>query len=158
MASTNPTEETHSLPGRNPDGTFTKGSSAAKEAGHLGGLHAHHLEESQVCPSPREGHRERETKENKNSPFLTFSLISPPQEQNSSVSSSAGRNPDGTFTKGSEEAKHAGHIGGLHAAGKTDEKKEEVSELEVQTGRNSDGTFVKGSEAAKEAGHKGGLA
>lgn len=46
----------------------------------------------------------------------------------------------------------------MHAAGKTDEKKEEVSELEVQTGRNPDGTFVKGSEAAKEAGHKGGLA
>lgn len=106
---------------------------------------------------PRERHRERETKENKkNPPFLTFSLISPPQEEHHS---SAGRNPDGTFTKGSEEAKHAGHIGGLHAAGKTDEKKEEeVSELEVQTGRNPDGTFVKGSEAAKEAGHKGGLA
>lgn len=155
MASTNPTEETHSLSGRNPDGTFTKGSSAAKEAGHLGGLHAHHLEESQVCPSPRETQRERNQGEKT---FLTFLLISPPQEQNSSGSSSAGRNPDGTFTKGSEEAKHAGHIGGLHAAGKTDEKKEEVSELEVQTGRNPDGTFVKGSEAAKEAGHKGGLA
>lgn len=154
MASTNPTEETHSLPGRNPDGTFTKGSSAAKEAGHLGGLHAHHLEESQVCPSPREGHRER-NQAKKQPPFLTFLLISPPQEEHHS---SAGRNPDGTFTKGSEEAKHAGHIGGLHAAGKTDEKKEEVSELEVQTGRNPDGTFVKGSEAAKEAGHKGGLA
>lgn len=154
MASTNPTEETHSLPGRNPDGTFTKGSSAAKEAGHLGGLHAHHLEESQVCPSPRETQRERNQAKN-NPPFLTFSLISPLQEEHHS---SAGRNPDGTFTKGSEEAKHAGHIGGLHAAGKTDEKKEEVSELEVQTGRNPDGTFVKGSEAAKEAGHKGGLA
>lgn len=84
--------------------------------------------------------------------FLTYI---PQQEEHHS---SAGRNPDGTFTKGSEEAKHAGHIGGLHAAGKTDEKKEEVSELEVQTGRNPDGTFVKGSEAAKEAGHKGGLA
>lgn len=152
MASTNPTEETHSLPGRNPDGTFTKGSSAAKEAGHLGGLHAHHLEESQVCPSPRETQREKPSK--KQPPFLTFLHI-PQQEENHS---SAGRNPDGTFTKGSEEAKHAGHIGGLHAAGKTDEKKEEVSELEVQTGRNPDGTFVKGSEAAKEAGHKGGLA
>lgn len=96
---------------------------------------------------------ERETERNP-PPFLTFSLICPPQEEHHS---SAGRNPDGTFTKGSEEAKHAGHIGGLHAAGKTDEK-EEVSELEVQTGRNPDGTFVKGSEAAKEAGHKGGLA
>lgn len=98
---------------------------------------------------------EREKPRKRNPPFLTFSLISPPQEEHHS---SAGRNPDGTFTKGSEEAKHAGHIGGLHAAGKTDEKKEEVSELEVQTGRNPDGTFVKGSEAAKEAGHKGGLA
>ena len=29
------------LPGRNADGTFTKGSEAAKEAGHLGGLHSH---------------------------------------------------------------------------------------------------------------------
>lgn len=100
---------------------------------------------------PRERHRERN--QGKNPPFLTFLHI-PQQEENHS---SAGRNPDGTFTKGSEEAKHAGHIGGLHAAGKTDEK-EEVSELEVQTGRNPDGTFVKGSEAAKEAGHKGGLA
>lgn len=104
----------------------------------------------------RDTERERNQAKN-NPPFLTFLHI-PPQEQNSSGSSSAGRNPDGTFTKGSEEAKHAGHIGGLHAAGKTDEKKEEVSELEVQTGRNPDGTFVKGSEAAKEAGHKGGLA
>lgn len=108
---------------------------------------------------PRERHTEREKPSKKQPPlphFLTY--IPPPQEQNSSGSSSAGRNPDGTFTKGSEEAKHAGHVGGLHAAGKTDEKKEEVSELEVQTGRNPDGTFVKGSEAAKEAGHKGGLA
>ena len=68
-----------------------------------------------------------------------------------------GRNADGTFTKGSEAAKEAGHLGGLHAAGKTD-----VNELEVQSeagaGRNPDGTFTKGSEAAKEAGHKGGLA
>lgn len=104
--------------------------------------------------------RDTEREKPRGRTFLTFLLISPPQEQNSSGSSSAGRNPDGTFTKGSEEAKHAGHIGGLHAAGKTDEKKEEeeVSELEVQTGRNPDGTFVKGSEAAKEAGHKGGLA
>lgn len=99
---------------------------------------------------------EAEKPRGKNPPFLTFLLIFPQQEEHHS---SAGRNPDGTFTKGSEEAKHAGHIGGLHAAGKTDEKKEkEVSELEVQTGRNPDGTFVKGSEAAKEAGHKGGLA
>lgn len=63
----------------------------------------------------------------------------------------AGRNPDGTFTKGSEAAKEAGHIGGLHAHHKVDEK------MEHPTGRNEDGTFVKGSEAAKEAGHIGGL-
>lgn len=30
-------EESHP-PGRNPDGTFVKGSEAAKEAGHKGGL------------------------------------------------------------------------------------------------------------------------
>ena len=33
----------------------------------------------------------------------------------------SGRNPDGTFTKGSEAAKEAGHIGGLHAAGKEED-------------------------------------
>lgn len=63
----------------------------------------------------------------------------------------ADRNPDGTFTKGSEAAKQAGHLGGLHAHGETDPK------LEHQPGRNPDGTFLKGSEAAKEAGHLGGL-
>lgn len=30
------------------------------------------------------------------------------------------RNPDGTFKKGSPEAVQAGHVGGLHAAGKED--------------------------------------
>ena len=30
------------------------------------------------------------------------------------------RNPDGTFKKGSPEAAQAGHVGGLHAAGKED--------------------------------------
>lgn len=106
----------------------------------------------------RDTERGKPSKIKQNPPSSLSYLYPPPQQQNSSGSSSAGRNPDGTFTKGSEEAKHAGHIGGMHAAGKTDEKKEEVSELEVQTGRNPDGTFVKGSEAAKEAGHKGGLA
>ncbi|KAK8196895.1 uncharacterized protein BKA78DRAFT_68972 [Phyllosticta capitalensis] len=33
--------EEHAPPGRNLDGTFMKGSHAAKEAGHVGGLHAH---------------------------------------------------------------------------------------------------------------------
>jgi len=99
--------------------------------------------------------------------------------------SETGRNPDGTFTKGSAAASEAGHLGGLHSHdhdGLT--KEEKVSELEVQdvrepsfplaklpardctandarqdttTGRNADGTFTKGSAAAKEAGHLGGL-
>ncbi|KAF4307913.1 hypothetical protein GTA08_BOTSDO04052 [Botryosphaeria dothidea] len=60
-----------------------------------------------------------------------------------------GRNPDGTFVKGSEAAKEAGHKGGLTTAELTDD-----SHL---AGRNPDGTFTKGSEAAKEAGHKGGI-
>ncbi|KAK7546702.1 conidiation-specific protein [Phyllosticta citricarpa] len=58
-------------------------------------------------------------------------------------SAPAGRNPDGTFMKGSHAAKDAGHIGGLHAEG--------------ESGRRDDGTFVKGSAEAKEAGHKGGI-
>ena len=54
---------------------------------------------------------------------------------------------------GSEAAKQAGHIGGLHAHGKEDgEEKTEAN------GRREDGTFLPGSEAAKEAGHKGGVA
>lgn len=84
------------------------------------------------------------------------------------IEGSADRNADGTFTKGSEAAKEAGHLGGLHAAGKLDEN--EVCSVSkpvhsirhhayiMQPGRNDDGTFKTGSEAAKEAGHKGGLA
>ncbi|QIX00991.1 hypothetical protein AMS68_006508 [Peltaster fructicola] len=64
-----------------------------------------------------------------------------------------GRNPDGTFKKGSSAASEAGHKGGLHSHD-DDEKVDE----KVEEGRNPDGTFTKGSEAAKEAGHKGGLA
>ncbi|KAH7049410.1 hypothetical protein B0J12DRAFT_574204 [Macrophomina phaseolina] len=60
-----------------------------------------------------------------------------------------GRNPDGTFAKGSEAAKEAGHKGGLASGGATDDSH--------HAGRNLDGTFTKGSEAAKEAGHKGGI-
>ncbi|KAL2356159.1 hypothetical protein BJ546DRAFT_838995 [Cryomyces antarcticus] len=60
-----------------------------------------------------------------------------------------GRNPDGTFTKGSAAAKEAGHIGGLHSHDNDGMGGETSS-------RNADGTFTKGSEAAKEAGHKGG--
>lgn len=63
----------------------------------------------------------------------------------------SGRNADGTFTKGSDAAKAAGHIGGLHAHGETDPGHEH------QPGRNPDGTFTKGSKAAQEAGHLGGL-
>lgn len=37
-----------------------------------------------------------------------------------SSSTSTDRNADGTFAKGSEAAKEAGHLGGLHAAGKDD--------------------------------------
>lgn len=45
----------------------------------------------------------------------------------------AGRNPDGTFTKGSEAASKAGHVGGLHSHDNDGLAKEEkVSELEVQ--------------------------
>lgn len=34
-------DSTDPHPGRNEDGTFTKGSEAAKEAGHKGGVHNH---------------------------------------------------------------------------------------------------------------------
>ena len=47
------------------------------------------------------------------------------------TATTAGRNPDGTFVKGSEAAKEAGHVGGLHAAGKPTE--EEVKENEHPT-------------------------
>lgn len=82
--------------------------------------------------------------------------------------SASGRNPDGTFTKGSRAASEAGHKGGLHSTGGimnvtyseagptgTEEGYNADSTLE---GRNADGTFTKGSEAAKEAGRKGGSA
>ncbi|KAF2207211.1 hypothetical protein CERZMDRAFT_3591, partial [Cercospora zeae-maydis SCOH1-5] len=62
-----------------------------------------------------------------------------------------GRNPDGTFTKGSQAAKEAGHRGGLHSH-QNDAEKTNTHPQE----RNPDGTFTKGSEAAKEAGHLGG--
>lgn len=39
---------------------------------------------------------------------------------NATATATADRNSDGTFTKGSEAAKEAGHVGGLHAAGKDD--------------------------------------
>lgn len=39
---------------------------------------------------------------------------------NSTPHGNESRNPDGTFKKGSAEAAQAGHLGGLHAAGKED--------------------------------------
>lgn len=45
-----------------------------------------------------------------------------------------GRNPDGTFKRGSQEARKAGSKGG----------------------KNSSGSFEKGSDRAREAGRKGG--
>ena len=46
-----------------------------------------------------------------------------------------GRNADGTFTKGSEAAKEAGHKGGVHSHEHNGglAKEEKVSELEVQS-------------------------
>nr|POF15270.1 conidiation-specific protein 10 [Quercus suber] len=67
-----------------------------------------------------------------------------------------GRNPDGTFTKGSEAAKQAGHVGGMHSHDH-DEGSMTGQENEA-AGRRADGTFLPGSEAAKDAGHKGGVA
>jgi len=55
--------------------------------------------------------------------------------QRKDSASEPGRNPDGTFTKGSEAAKQAGHLGGLHSHEHDGLAKEEaVSELEVQDG------------------------
>ncbi|CAJ2501846.1 Uu.00g046990.m01.CDS01 [Anthostomella pinea] len=72
-------------------------------------------------------------------------------ERKGSTDPPAGRNEDGTFTKGSEAAKEAGHKGGVHSHDHDGMDKED-------TGRNADGTFTKGSEAAKAAGEKGGHA
>ncbi|KAF2660608.1 hypothetical protein K491DRAFT_588663 [Lophiostoma macrostomum CBS 122681] len=58
------------------------------------------------------------------------------------------RNPDGTFTQGSELAKELGSKGG-HAAHEHQIEKD---------GRNPDGTFKEGSKLAHELGHKGGVA
>jgi general stress protein YciG len=59
----------------------------------------------------------------------------------------AGRNPDGTFTKGSEVAKELGAQGGHASHGGN-----------THADRNPDGTFTKGSELAKELGAQGGHA
>lgn len=49
MQDEQPQEASHA-PGRNADGTFTKGSEAAAQAGHLGGLHAHQKIDEKVSP------------------------------------------------------------------------------------------------------------
>ncbi|KXT13976.1 hypothetical protein AC579_8850 [Pseudocercospora musae] len=75
------------------------------------------------------------------------------------ASETSARNDDGTFTKGSEAAKEAGHLGGLHSNRKQKNEAVSVAHLPASEtlARNDDGTFVKGSEAAKEAGHLGGV-
>ncbi|KAK5011803.1 phosphate metabolism protein 7, partial [Cryomyces antarcticus] len=69
--------------------------------------------------------------------------------------SSSGRNPDGTFVKGSNVASEAGHKGGLHSTGgimNVTSSETGLAATGTEEGRNVDGTFTKGSEAAKEAG------
>ncbi|KAJ4347645.1 hypothetical protein N0V95_005243 [Ascochyta clinopodiicola] len=61
------------------------------------------------------------------------------------------RNPDGTFTKGSELAKELGAQGGHHS-GTTG------SVTSNESGRNPDGTFKAGSKLAHDLGVKGGHA
>ncbi|KAF1844023.1 uncharacterized protein K460DRAFT_387949 [Cucurbitaria berberidis CBS 394.84] len=65
----------------------------------------------------------------------------------------ADRNPDGTFTKGSELAKELGSKGG-HVAHEHQVEKAETEE----SGRNPDGTFKEGSKLAHDLGVKGGHA
>ncbi|TKA64785.1 hypothetical protein B0A55_08972 [Friedmanniomyces simplex] len=148
-------EESAAAPGRNPDGTFAKGSEAAKAAGHVGGMHSHDHDGVTKGEKGSEGGVQDDVR----FPYVTV----PDVVCTDGVPQDAGRNADGTFAKGSDAAKEAGHKGGMHSHdhGKDGMAKEEsVSELEVQdddAGRNADGTFTKGSGAAKEAGHKGGL-
>ncbi|KAK5071364.1 hypothetical protein LTR16_009284 [Cryomyces antarcticus] len=86
--------------GRNPDGTFTKGSAAAKEAGHIGGLHSH----------------DNDGMGGETSSGGEATSSSGSSDSSGSTSSAGpGRNADGTFTKGSEAAKEAGHKGGSHS-------------------------------------------
>jgi len=84
--------------------------------------------------------------------FSSTQLTSNANYEKNNEDSLEGRNPDGTFTKGSEAAKEAGHRGGLIAQAHQHHHHNISSE-----GRNPDGTFTKGSEAAKEAGHIGGI-
>ena len=53
-----------------------------------------------------------------------------------------GRNPDGTLVPGSNAAKAAGHVGGMHSHDNDGLAKEEaVSELEVQVDVSDTGRF-----------------
>ncbi|KAF2242030.1 hypothetical protein BU26DRAFT_524669 [Trematosphaeria pertusa] len=70
---------------------------------------------------------------------------------NAAAESHPDRNPDGTFTKGSELAKELGSIGG-HVAQEHQHQKTE------DDGRNPDGTFKQGSKLAQELGAQGGHA
>jgi hypothetical protein len=123
--------------GRNPDGTFTKGSVAAAEAGHKGGVNSHKHDHDHDASKSTDG----------------------ANDEHDESSHLPGRNPDGTFTKGSQAAAEAGHKGGQNSH-KHDEdhptKQEAGDETSHLPGRNPDGTFTKGSEAAAAAGHIGG--
>ncbi|KAK5716478.1 hypothetical protein LTR15_009369 [Elasticomyces elasticus] len=83
------TEDEAAPPGRNPDGTFTKGSEAAKAAGHVGGMHSHDHDHDGMAKEEKVSELEVQDDDH------------------------TGRRADGTFTKGSEAAKEAGHKGGL---------------------------------------------
>ena len=65
----------------------------------------------------------------------------------STDSGHADRNPDGTFTKGSELAKERGHVAHENQVKATEED-----------GRNPDGTFKAGSRLAHDLGAQGGHA
>lgn len=85
---------------------------------------------------------------------MPFLILTPPAGVLTAAQSSshADRNPDGTFTKGSELAKELGAQGGHASHGAT------TSTSSSEPGRNPDGTFVKGSELASELGAQGGHA
>ncbi|KAL5113153.1 hypothetical protein ACEQ8H_008983 [Pleosporales sp. CAS-2024a] len=72
-------------------------------------------------------------------------------DQEQSTTDHAGRNPDGTFVKGSELAKELGAQGG-HAA------HEHQTATQDGASRNPDGTFKAGSKLAHDLGVQGGHA
>ncbi|KAF1818764.1 uncharacterized protein K489DRAFT_327140 [Dissoconium aciculare CBS 342.82] len=75
-------------------------------------------------------------------------------DDNHNDSKGHGRNPDGTFTKGSQAAAEVDHKGGQHSH-QHDGDHSTNHESSHLPGRNPDGTFTNGSEAAAEAGHIG---